>query len=302
MPAKTTPKEWDEIRTAFATSIMVDTALSSLAQNLDGPDWPIKGPDETPAKYIDLSHEEVIELLALRKQPEERLDELAAILRDTLSFDDPFGEMLQQTEEAASRDNPVMKNLAKLGIPESFPVEHLALSPDTLQFCKLEKLTTLAEFAVFTQTMSQTVIVGGDFRTLLNALSHVDEQAIARYLPFRPGSRGLHVVEAAAHAIRALPLDQRAAWSQGSGPVPPALKAKVEAVVALLPDSLTAFQAQLSSGTDLKRAVQHLNDPQLEALVVRVLAPYKPRPAAPVEPVEEPRKGLLGSLTRWFKK
>ncbi len=44
---KSTAKDWDEVRSAFATSIMVDTALSSLAQNLDGPDWPIKGKDET---------------------------------------------------------------------------------------------------------------------------------------------------------------------------------------------------------------------------------------------------------------
>jgi len=37
-----TAKDWDEVRSAFASSIMVDTALSSLAQNLDGPDWPVK--------------------------------------------------------------------------------------------------------------------------------------------------------------------------------------------------------------------------------------------------------------------
>ena len=55
MPAKYTDKDWDEVRSAFASSIMVNTALSSLAQNLDGPDWPVKGKDETPAKYVDLS-------------------------------------------------------------------------------------------------------------------------------------------------------------------------------------------------------------------------------------------------------
>ena len=39
-----------------------------------------------------------------------------------------------------------------------------ALEPGTLEFCKLERLTTLGEFAVFAQNMSQNVIVGGDFR------------------------------------------------------------------------------------------------------------------------------------------
>lgn len=55
--SKYTAKDWDEVRASFASSIMVDTALSSLAQNLEGPDWPIKGPDETPAAYIDLGYE-----------------------------------------------------------------------------------------------------------------------------------------------------------------------------------------------------------------------------------------------------
>lgn len=35
---KSTAKDWDEARSMFASSIMVDTAISSLAQNLDGPD------------------------------------------------------------------------------------------------------------------------------------------------------------------------------------------------------------------------------------------------------------------------
>ncbi len=43
MPEPTfTEKDWDEVRTAFASSIMVDTQISSLAQNLDGPTWPVK--------------------------------------------------------------------------------------------------------------------------------------------------------------------------------------------------------------------------------------------------------------------
>ena len=40
---KYSAKDWDEIRSAFAASIMVNTPLSSLAQNLDGPDWPVRG-------------------------------------------------------------------------------------------------------------------------------------------------------------------------------------------------------------------------------------------------------------------
>src|ERR1051326_2316348 len=156
---KSTAKDWDEVRTAFASSIMVDTSISSLAQNLDGPDWPIKGKDETPAKYIDHNFEEGTELLQLKGQSPDRVDQLIAILKETLGFDSPFGEMVEQTEAASARDNPLLKNLAKLGIPENFPMALTALDAGTLEFCKLEKLSTLSEFAVFAQGMSQNVIV-----------------------------------------------------------------------------------------------------------------------------------------------
>src|SRR3954470_21159464 len=145
---KFTAKEWDEVRLAFASSIMVDTALSSLAQNLDAPDWPIKGKDETPAKYIDLNFEEATEMLQLKGQKPERIDQLVGILKETLAFDSPFGEMVTQTEAASARDNQLLKNLAKLGIPENFPMALTALEPGTLEFCKLEQLVTLSEFAV----------------------------------------------------------------------------------------------------------------------------------------------------------
>ena len=64
----TTAKDWDDVRTAFSTSIMVDTSINSLAQNLDGPEWPIKAKDDTPARYIDLSFDEVVEHLEMLVQ------------------------------------------------------------------------------------------------------------------------------------------------------------------------------------------------------------------------------------------
>src|SRR3954469_3430949 len=200
---KSTATEWNEVRSAFAASIMVDTAISSLAQNLDGPEWPIKGKDETPSKYIDLSFDEVLELLQLKGQKPERLDQLIGILKETLAFDSPFGDMVEQTQAASNRDNALLKNLAKLSIPENFPITLTALEPGTLEFCKLEKLSTLGEFAVFAQGMSQNVIVGGDFKKLLNALSHVDEASLAEVLPFRRGQKGLHLIEALGKAANA---------------------------------------------------------------------------------------------------
>jgi hypothetical protein len=197
-----TEKDWDEVRTAFASSIMVDTQISSLAQNLDGPVWPVKAKEETPSKYIDLDYSEALELLAFKGQPPDKLNLLISIMKETLAFDAPFGDMVEQTQAAAARDNPLLKNMARIGVVENFPISLTALSADTVEFCKLEKLKTLGEFAVFAQGMSQNVIIGGDFRKLLNALSNLDEVTLTEILPFRKGSKGLHLVEALGQATR----------------------------------------------------------------------------------------------------
>lgn len=274
---KTTAKDWDQVRTAFASSIMVDTALSSLAQNLDGPDWPIKGKDETPAKYIDLSFDEALEILQLKGQTPERLDQLTDILRETLAFDSPFGDMVEQTAKAEERDNPLVKNMAKLGIPENFPITLTALESGTLEFCKLEKLSTLGEFAVFAQGMSQNVIVGGDFRKLLNALSHVDEAALAEVLPFRRGQKGLHLIEAVAKAAPA-----------------PDAPARVELATSWFRDELAALEKDLAAGGSLDRHFVVLGNPALEKRAADLLRPHLrlPQPEAPK------KRGLFG----WFSK
>lgn len=274
---KTTAKDWDQVRTAFASSIMVDTSLSSLAQNLDGPDWPIKGKDETPSKYIDLSFDEAVEVLQLKGQTSDRLDQLTEILRETLAFDSPFGDMVEQTAKAEERDNQLLKNMAKLGIPENFPITLTALEPGTLEFCKLEKLSTLGEFAVFAQGMSQNVIVGGDFRKLLNALSHVDEAGLAEVLPFRRGQKGLHLVEAMAKAAGA-----------------PDAEARAELATSWFRDELSALEKDLAAGGSLERHFVVLGNPALEKRAADLLRPHLrvPQPEAPK------KRGLFG----WFSK
>lgn len=275
---KTTAKDWDQVRTAFASSIMVDTSLSSLAQNVDGPDWPIKSKDETPAKYIDLEFEEVLELLQLKGQKPERIDQLAAILRETLAFDSPFGDMVEQTAAAEGRDNPLLKNMARLAIPENFPIELAALEPATLEFCRLEKLSTLGEFAVFAQNMSQNVIVGGDFRKLLNALSHVDEASLAEVLPFRRGQKGLHLVEALGKAAGA-----------------PDAAPRAERATTWFRDELAAIEKDVIAGGALDRHFVVLGNPALEKRAAELLRPHLQLPAPPPPPK---KRGLFG----WFSK
>lgn len=283
---KSTPHEWDQVRTAFATSILVDTSLHSLAQNLDGAAWPITAKEETPAAYIDLGFDEVVQVLQEKRQPPELMDQLIAILRETLAFDNPFGEMVAQTGEAEERDNPLLKNLAKLGIPENFPIVLTALEPGTLEFCQLEKLATLGEFAVFAQGMSQNVIVGGDFRKLLNALSHVDEAALAGVLPFRRGAKGLHLVEALAQIA----------------PAPDAPR-RVEVAVTWFQDELTAIERDVAGGGSLARHFVVLGNPALEQRAAELLRPHLrlPRRTAPEPAVAEraaPKRGLFGWLFR----
>jgi hypothetical protein len=274
---KFTAKEWDEVRLAFASSIMVDTALSSLAQNLDGPDWPVKGKEETPAKYIDLSYDEMLELLALKNLSPDKADLLIGILKDTLSFDNPFGDMVVQTEAASQKDNQLLKNMARLEIPESLPITLTALGTETLEFCKLEKLSSLGEFAVFAQNMSQNVIVGGDFRKLLNSLSHVDERTLAECLPFRAGTKGVHLFEAVAHAARS------------SNP-----EARTAQAVEWFKPELEALNRDLSAGGSLSRHLVVIGNPATEAKVAELLRPHLAT-AAPAE-----KKGGLWS--RLFKK
>ena len=284
----TLSQEWDRVRAAFATSIMVDTPLASLAQNLDGPEWPLQGADETPSAYIDFSFPEVTELLALKKQPPERAEQLIVILRDTLAFDDPFGEMVAQSEAASEKDNPILKNLAKLEIPPSHPIDVTALSPETLEFCRLEKLSTLGEFAVFAQGMAQTIVVGGDFRELLNALSHVDEQTLARLLPYRPGAKGVHLIEAVALIARKLSAEQAERVARGDA-------AGVESerlgrVLEVFADEFKVIKEDVARDGSPARAVSVLNDRALEERVSQLLAPHLPIP----EP--EKKRGWFGRL------
>jgi hypothetical protein len=276
---KATAKDWDDVRSAFAASIMVDTSISSLAQNLDATDWPIKGKDETPSKYIDHSFDEVVELLQLKGQKPERLDQLIAILKETLAFDSPFGDMVEQTASASARENQLLKNMAKLGIPENFPIALTGLEPGTLEFCKLERLTTLGEFAVFAQNMSQNVIVGGDFRKLLNALSHVDEASLAQVLPFRRGGHGLHLVEALGQAARA-----------------PDAKARTELALTWFRDELAAIEKQVVAGGSLERQFVVLGDPVIEQKAADLLRPHL---RLPEKPEEKKKSGVFGWL---FKK
>jgi hypothetical protein len=270
-------QEWDQLRVTFASSLMVDTPLTSLAQNLDGLTWPFEGISETPAAYIDSSYDELCLELAARGQPKAPAL-LLQILRETLAFDQPFGDMVRQTAEAASRDNPILRTLAQLGIPENLPIQLTALDETARELCRLEGILTIGEFALLSQSLSQTVIIGGDLRRLLNALAHVDGGALAQLIPFRPGTRGVHLAEAIALAAR--------------GPKP-------EEQVAFAIDWFAVEFADWKQRAAidrkfLPRQFASFDDLELEERISQLLVPHL-RP-------EDGEPGAWSRFTRWFKR
>ena len=126
------------------------------------------------------------------------------------------------------------------------------------------------------------MIVGGDFRKLLNALSHIDERTLTECLPFRPGSKGVHLIEAVAHAA--------------ASPVPAEQTARA---VEWFKAEFAALQQDIAAGGSLARQVAVLGNAATEAKVSALLKPHLGKSDHPA-PGRKP--GLFGGLARLFKK
>lgn len=197
--------EWNEVRTAFLNSLMVDTPISSLAQNLELEEgWPIEGKDEVPSKYIGFSWEEINLLPDLATQPG-LIGLLINILRETMAFDDPFSEMADSVEDTTKSDESITRTLNELKIPMDMPLDFSLLEEDTLDFCTGESVTTIGEFVSFSERLARSgLLLGGNLQGLLNALIVRDESMIAKYLPYRPQVKGVYLVEAFDILVRKL--------------------------------------------------------------------------------------------------
>lgn len=318
--SKFTAKDWDEARKSFRNSIMVDTNLGSLAQNLDTQDWPIAGEEEKPSKYIDFTWEELQMLPEFGGKPE-RIEHLISILKETLSFDNPFGDMVETVEAASAKENPILKTLGKLGIPEDFPLALAKLSPDVRSFCDSQGLKTVGEFANFAQNVAQKIVIGGDFRSLLNALTHGDEQGIGQHLPFRRGEKGLHLAEAAGLALASLPRPEVLALARSYGAklnpadssaakaatkeelqkIEAAARSGLEAVLSWFKDQKAALVKLLAEGGSLERYLLVLNDPAREAVAARLIfAAVKGEIRAPATAASAPAGEKKGFFSRLF--
>ncbi len=282
------PQEWEQLRTKFSSSMMVNVPLSALAENL-GVDWPIAGESETPEKYLGCSFEALQQLPEMREDPA-RIALLMSILNETLNFDDPFGEMVEQAESESSAGDDLLKALQRFEIPEDYPLRLTNLSAETQEFCRQEGIETIGAFVRFCQNMARNIVVGGDFRTFLNSLAQQDEAGVSRVLPLRPGRPGLHFPEAVSLCVRNLDAAERTALyrhyggkpdpDQSSGPrmsqeavqrLEARLLKRVQELGAWFSEASSEIADKHAQGQPLERLFVHLDDPQLERIAANLL-------------------------------
>jgi hypothetical protein len=317
---KFTATEWDEVRKKFRHSIMADTSLVSLAQNLDTKEWMHSGEDEKPSKYIDFSYDELLMLPEIAGNAE-RADHLIGILKETLAFDDPFGDMVAQVEETAAKENPILKTLGRLNIPEGFPLVLANFSEGTRIVCATEGIKTIGEFANLGQQMATRVVLGGDFRNALNALTHGDEEGIGQFLPYRKGSTGLHLVEAIGLIPAGLPradqLGLAKAYGARLGAADSAAartltKEQVDKLEATMRVTAVAafdwfkaekepFLKHLADGGTYERYFVALNDPAREAIAAKLAASVL-KDEVKVAPAVETEQKKGGFFSKFFGK
>lgn len=312
-----TESDWNRIRLGFQNSIMAETGLNSLSEDMGLGSWPIEGEDETPSKYTHLSFDAICAHPTFAVRPE-LLNQLVSILNNTLAFDDPFGDMVISSGEAEAQDNEILKTMEKLQIPPEFPLSLAHLSSDTTDLCKREELTTLEELASFAQRMAQQIVIGGDLRDFINSLANVDETGISGFIPFRPGSKGLHVIEATSLLIKDLPDPFRYAICERYGAhldhdqkvkANEAIRQQIAEKDATVRDAVRErlvwfngeddeIRSHLSSGQTLDRMVMVLNDPILEAGTRGILTELFGGSHKPVAMDGEKRGSWLGRMFR----
>jgi hypothetical protein len=224
---KYSAEEWEHIRKRFFNSILNDTEIAKLGQNV-GISWPFKGAGETPTKYIEYDFEELHSVPGLIGK-KRRIKNLMDILRETLAFDDPFSEMVDTVESESEEDDTFERILAKLEIPPSYPAGFVHFEPETAALLVDEGVSTLIEVIHFAQKVARNVVVGGDLKTFLNGLAHKDELGISKHLPYRRGIRGLHLAEAIGLIANDLPKAAQLQLLSQAGVV---LSAEEEAVIA----------------------------------------------------------------------
>ncbi|MGJ8640196.1 MAG: hypothetical protein ACSHYA_12475 [Opitutaceae bacterium] len=193
-PEKYSEEEWASICGRFSNSILNETEIAKLGQNA-GISWPFKGSDETPNKYIEYTLDELNSVPGLIGK-KSRIHKLVDILRETLAFDDPFGDMADKVEAESEIDETFDTILGRIDVPLDYPARFVHFSEETIELLALGKPETLIDIVHFGQTLDQSSVQGADLRAFMNSLAHKDDRGIRKHIPYRRGEQGLHLAEA----------------------------------------------------------------------------------------------------------
>lgn len=195
IPERYSKDEWEFIRGRFRKSILNEMEIGKLGQNA-GISWPFKGSGETPNKYIEYSFEELKSVPGLIGK-KSRIHKLVDILRETLAFDDPFGEMADKVEAEGENDVTFERILERIGVDKDYPANFVHFSEETIELLGRESsATTLIGIINFGQILEQSSTEGSDLRAFINSLAHKDDIGIRKHIPYRRGDSGLHLAEA----------------------------------------------------------------------------------------------------------
>ncbi len=279
--------DWDHIRFQLQDSLLADTSLNKLAIDF-GMKWPIRGPEETPRKYISHSLESLGDLPEFFGK-ESRLPILYAILSETRTMDDPFHYMADQFEEMAEQEDDILKAFRQLEIPPDFPIEFTHLAEGTRTLCATEKITELHELVDFSKRCAKAIHLTGDLHSLVNALLQGDHITLRRFLPMREGQNGLFLAECIGHyTSRLSPTEaasllrlykrstNRQTWNEARSlpkadiaPFLEGIKETVERCFELLPDQAQQLRHTINSGDAATvRFFAPIKDPDVENLAI----------------------------------
>jgi hypothetical protein len=187
--------EWDQLRSRFFFNpLMSASEVAKLGQNV-GISWPFKGSGETVEKYLEFDFEDLESVPGLVGK-KRRIRTLMDILRETLAFDDPFGDMAEAVESDCVDDKTFQSILTQLEVRSDYPMEYVNFSEETKTMLREKGATNLLECIRIGQKLGIDATVGRDLNNFLNALAHKDETGIAKVIPYRANVRGLHLAEA----------------------------------------------------------------------------------------------------------
>ncbi|MFO7726590.1 MAG: hypothetical protein R6V45_13725 [Oceanipulchritudo sp.] len=273
-----TADEWEKLCFLLQDSMMADTSLAKLAQNI-GRKWPIRGTEERPRKYIGYALDDLADLPEFYGKGT-RLNLLYEILLETQAFDDPFDDMVTHFDAITEEESPPVKALQELEIPVDFPVELASFSLSTEALCEAEGLATIGQLIEFSQRCAKTVLLGGEFQRFLNALIQRDIESLRQFLPVREGRTGPFLAESIARMALRL-TDEEAAFLLQRYQIPsikpswqnagPLRKSEAE---LLLPGIQEHVSKHFTAMPDQAQQLRHAVDTS-DAACVRFFAPLQ---------------------------